>query len=261
MSETYSDPVLSMQLEQVFTNSDQAFKGKEAVSRDLGLGKATGDVFLGRRVRLGDDAAIAPVATNASAWFTFVYIIAGEVTVNTDDGMITLKPHDAATEVPLTAETVVSASPNLEFLEVQASDTDATRKVLPNRPHRTISYDNPEAHELGTGPRSFFDYRNLGVADATDRLIEVQVVRAQRAREGGTGWHSHDMAQLTYGLKGWGKLQVEGVMDRFHRPGDGFSIPAHVRHNACAFSDDYWALQLQIPADYRTFVREAPESV
>lgn len=262
MSEDFAPPVLPMTLQQVFTSEDPDFAGPVATSRDLGLGVATEGVFTARRVRLGSDGAIAPVATDASAWYSFIYILAGEVTVTLDGKPLVLRAHDAISQLPFTVDTVRAASPYLEFLEMQASDTEATRCILPLRPTQTVSFDSPEAHEIGTGPRSFFDYRDLGVADATNRQIEVQVVRAQRAKEGGTGWHSHDMAQLTYGLKGWGMLDVEGVGHQVcHRPGDGLSIPAHWRHNASSFSDDYWALQLQIPADYQTFVREAPEPV
>lgn len=259
MSEEFAPALLPMTLEAVFTSADPAFGDAKAVSRDLGLGTATDKIFNARRVRLGADGSIQAVATDTTAWFTFIYILDGQAVVAMDSGEVTLRSHDAVSQVPFTGATLRSASPFLEFLEIQAADSDEARKILPHRPRQTISFDSPEAHDIGVGPRSFFDYRNLGVAESTDRLIEIQVVRAQRPKEGGTGWHSHDMAQLTYGLKGWGMLDVEGVAGQVcHRPGDGVSIPAHWRHNASSFSSDYWALQLQIPADYRTFVREAP---
>jgi quercetin dioxygenase-like cupin family protein len=258
MPNLHGDELLPMTLKIVQTHDAPAFDN-DCFSLDLGLSAASEGVFTARRVRLGAISAISSISSDASAWFTFLYVLAGSFTALVDEQNLVLRAHDAISQLPFSPETIATVSSDLEFLEIQAVDTQATRKILPQRPQRTIALDAPDQHVMGTGPRNFFDYRNLGVAEATNRRIEVQVVRAQRAKEGGTGWHSHDMAQLSYGLSGWAMLDVEGSHTQVRQAvGDALSIPAHWRHNASSFSDDYWALQLQIPADYETVVRDAP---
>ncbi len=262
MSTNPIEDLLPMDLRVVHTERLPSGGDCVAFNYDLGLGEATNNVFVARRAGIGGAGSIAEIASDTSAWFTFIYLLDGEVTVNIDGARQTLRAHDAISQFPFTADTVVSNSPSFSFLEVQALNCAAAREILPTRPTRTIALDGPDKHVVGTGPRSFFDYRDLGVAEATGRLIEVQVVRAQRAKEGGTGWHSHNMAQLSFGLSGWAMLDVEQVAGQVRQGcGDALSIPAHWRHNASSFSDDYWALQLQIPADYDTVEREAPPPV
>lgn len=229
------------------------------VSRELGLNRATRGLFSARRVKAAGKWAPADLCNGEIPYFSFLYVLNGAVTLRDGQKTLTLHSHDAASQLPLTLETLVGNTPELELLEFRASDTPRVRHYLPERPQQVISFDSPEAHVVGQGPRSFFDYRELGVAKATDRRLDVQVVRAQKAREGGTGWHSHNMAQLTYGLSGWALLGVEGRAEPVLKErGDALCIPADVAHNAGSFSDDYWALQLQIPADFETTPRSAP---
>lgn len=229
-------------------------------SKELGLSRATRGLFTARRVKASGAWTLGELASlDRGARFSFLYVLNGWIGLRAAKGTVTLHAHDAITQAVLGKDSLLEASPELEFIEFQAPDTDRVRKYLPEWPRQAIALDSPDVHIVGTGPRNFFDYRDLGVAQSTGRRLEVQVVRAQRAREGGTGWHSHDMAQLTYGLSGWASLGVEGRSEPVMKErGDALCIPAHCIHNAAAFSDDYWALQLQIPADYDTVARSAP---
>jgi quercetin dioxygenase-like cupin family protein len=252
---------LPMTLEIVQTARLEAFRGlpERVAIHDLGLHEATAGVFTARRVKTGKRWSISEIASNPDALFTFIYVLDGRVTMRLSDRLVTLQKHDAISQAPFSISSLVEVSLEFEFIEFQALDNSRARKYLPSVPQQTVSLDAPEAHVVGTGPRDFFDYRNLGVADATDRQIEVQVVRAQKAREGGTGWHSHNMAQLSYGLAGWAMLDVEGVSFPVRQEaGDALCIPPGCAHNAGSFSDDYWALQLQIPADYDTIQQDVP---
>lgn len=252
---------LPMELQIVQTSEDPDFSGtaQARASRELGLYDATEGLFTARRVRAGPPALHnETLQGHPDPWFTFMYVLRGSVSLRLADGEgVKLSAQDAVSQTQLTEENIIGHSDDFEFLEFQA--LEGTQRYLPKRPGQELCLDRPEAHVLGTGPRSFFDYRNLGVANACDRMMEVQVIRAQRAKQGGTGWHSHTMAQLSYGLSGWAMLDVEGVAGQVRQaPGDALCIPAGWRHNASAFSDDYGALQIQIPADYETDVREAP---
>jgi quercetin dioxygenase-like cupin family protein/uncharacterized cupin superfamily protein len=230
------------------------------VSQELGLNSATDGLFSAYRVKADGRWSVNDLPHQTGAWFTFVYILDGSMTLRLHDAAVTLQAHDAIAQVPLNDANIVASSTRLEFLTIQVPDTERAHEILTFRSPPAISRDAPELHMKGHGPRDYFDYRDLGLAQTTNRQIEVQIVRAQRARQGGTGWHCHSMAQLSYGLSGWASLGVQGVPGRvMQEPGDALSIPAGCVHNAESFSDDYWALQLQIPPDYETTPAPSPE--
>ncbi|WP_158340954.1 cupin domain-containing protein [Paraburkholderia xenovorans] len=234
---------------------------ERVASRELGLYEATSGVFSARRVKTGRQWGISEIFSNRDARFTCIYVLDGYAVLRLSDRLVTLHRHDSICQVPFSATSIAEVSLDFEFVEIQVLDTPLASEVLPGpgESRELVSFDTPDAHVRGAGPRAFFDYRNLGLADITGRRIEVQVIRAQQAREGGTGWHSHTMAQLSYGLSGWALLDIEGVKEPVRQqPGDAICIPAGCGHNAGSFSSDYWALQLQIPVDYDTTPMDTP---
>ena len=67
--------------------------------------------------------------------------------------------------------------------------------------------DTPYREE---GLRSFFEYRDLGVASATSGKVIVHLVRAKNAPVEGTGWHIHEADfQIVIMLKGWARFMYE----------------------------------------------------
>ena len=60
------------------------------------------------------------------------------------------------------------------------------------------------------GLRDFFQYRDLGTADATQGKVLAQLVRANHEPEYGTGWHFHEAEfHIVIMLKGWAKFMYE----------------------------------------------------
>jgi uncharacterized RmlC-like cupin family protein len=58
------------------------------------------------------------------------------------------------------------------------------------------------------GLRDFFLYRDLGIAEATGGRLLVQLVKANRAPEKGTGWHIHEAEfHVVYMIKGWARAR------------------------------------------------------
>lgn len=229
--------------------------------KELGLAEATGGMFSARRVKTQGRWPVRQIANGLANWFSFIYVMEGSVTLRLEGHPVTLKAHDGVCQAVLSEATVVEASPDFEFFELQAPDEPRVRALLPEKPAALVALDAPELHEIGTGPRDFFDYRDLGLAAITKRQVEVQIIRARRARQGGTGWHSHTMSQLSYGLNGWASLGVEGrAQPVIQERGDALSIPPNCVHNADSFSHDYWVLQLQIPADYATTPASDPHA-
>lgn len=264
MSRQTQPHAIPMTLQVVQTARSEEFRNVEdrVASRELGLYSATGGMLSARRIVAAGDWDPADFGDEAAAWLTFLYVLHGSITLRLPGTAITLCPHDAVLQAPLATTPVIAASSRVELLEIQALDDARIRGLIPARPLQVVSLDAPQLHVRGQGPRDFFDYRDLGLADTTGGWMEVQVIRAQRARRGGTGWHCHSMAQLSYGLSGWASLGVEGLaQELIQEPGDALSIPAGCVHNADSFSDDYWALQLQLPAHYETTPRPPPRGM
>jgi quercetin dioxygenase-like cupin family protein len=105
------------------------------------------------------------------------------------------------------------------------------------------------------GLREDSEYRDLGLAAATDGRLGVKHIRALLPMATPTGWHWHDMtAHYVYVLRGWLTFRFAGVEgDVTLRAGDGLSQPAGVPHNVIARSDDLEVIEINEPAEYGTW--------
>ena len=105
------------------------------------------------------------------------------------------------------------------------------------------------------GLRTDAEYRDLGLAAATNGRIGVKHIRSLEPLPQSTGWHWHDMtAHYVYVLRGWLTFRFAGVAgDVTLRAGDGLSQPAGVPHNVIARSDDLEVIEINEPAVYGTW--------
>jgi mannose-6-phosphate isomerase-like protein (cupin superfamily) len=110
------------------------------------------------------------------------------------------------------------------------------------------------------GPRADVEYRDLGLAAATDGRIGVKHIRAIMPLPAPTGWHWHDMtAHYVFVLRGSLTFRFAGIAgDVTVTAGSGLSQPAGVAHNVVARSDDLEVLEINVPAQYGTFELPAP---
>jgi uncharacterized cupin superfamily protein len=110
------------------------------------------------------------------------------------------------------------------------------------------------------GPRADVEYRDLGLAAATNGRIGIKHIRALMPLPAPTGWHWHDMtAHFVYVLKGSLTFRFAGVDgDVTVHAGSGLSQPAGVAHNVIARSDDLEVLEINVPAQYGTFDLPGP---
>lgn len=113
----------------------------------------------------------------------------------------------------------------------------------------------PDAHWNREGLRADSEYRDLGLAAATQGRIGVKHIRAIKPFPAPTGWHWHDMtAHYVFVLRGWLTFRFAGIAgDVTLRAGDGLSQPAGVPHNVIARSDDLEVLEINEPAVYGTW--------
>ena len=104
------------------------------------------------------------------------------------------------------------------------------------------------------GPRADNEYRDLGLAAATDGRIGAKHIRAIRPFEQPTGWHWHDMTgHFVIILKGWITFRFAGHEgDVTVQAGSCLSQPAGVAHNVIARSDDLELIEINLPAEYGT---------
>ena len=111
------------------------------------------------------------------------------------------------------------------------------------------------------GLRDFFEYRDLGIAKATNGLVIAQLVRAKLPPEDGTGWHRHEAAfHIVYMLKGWAKFMYE-TKSTLVAAGDVVHQRPGIVHYLYDYSPDMLYLEIASPADFTTVTMPAPCNV
>ena len=108
------------------------------------------------------------------------------------------------------------------------------------------------------GLRSFFLYKDLGIADATKGRVIAQLVKANEAPEEGTGWHQHVADfHIVIMLKGWARFMYE---DKEHLVAAGDTVHQRpgITHFLFDYSPDMEYLEIVSPADFKTVDVEGP---
>ena len=109
------------------------------------------------------------------------------------------------------------------------------------------------------GLRAFFEYRNLGVDDATQGKYSANVIRAVPGRHTEPSWHIHDLDfQMIYILQGWVTFEYEGQGRVTFRPGSAALQPPGIRHKEIEHSDDLELIEITSPAEFKTESVESP---
>ena len=110
-----------------------------------------------------------------------------------------------------------------------------------------------KAAEWKPGLRSYFEYRDLGIVDATKGKVLVHVLRATEACPGPGGYHTHDLEfQMNYVLRGWTRVELEDVGEVRFEAGDSWYQNPNVKHEVLEFSDDFEVIEICMPADFPT---------
>jgi quercetin dioxygenase-like cupin family protein len=105
------------------------------------------------------------------------------------------------------------------------------------------------------GLRSFFEYRDLGIKDATAGRVVAHVIRAAAGAEFSSQPHAHATSfQLVYVLKGWIEFEYEGQGRVRLEAGSCVHQPPGIRHREVGHSEDIEMLEVVMPADFGTEV-------
>ena len=110
-----------------------------------------------------------------------------------------------------------------------------------------------EGAMFARGLRSFFEYRDLGIKQATGGQVDAHVIRAA-ARAASTS-QPHRPAtnfQLVYVLKGWIEFEYEGQGSVRLEAGSCVYQPPGIRHRELGHSEDVEMLEVVMPADFST---------
>jgi mannose-6-phosphate isomerase-like protein (cupin superfamily) len=103
------------------------------------------------------------------------------------------------------------------------------------------------------GLRPFFEYRDLGIKDATHGRVLAHVIRARPGVPMKPQRHHHEVQfQMVYVLKGWIKFHYEGVGEVTLKAGSCVNQPPGIRHTELGHSDDLELIEIVSPADFQT---------
>jgi len=104
------------------------------------------------------------------------------------------------------------------------------------------------------GFRRYARYRDLGVSEATNGLVQAHVVRLiGECTDEVRKVHYHDTAfQMVYVLKGWEKIQAEGHEPVTMKEGTVWIQPPNIHHMVLDYSDGLEVLEIILPAEFDT---------
>src|SRR6201986_4934319 len=103
------------------------------------------------------------------------------------------------------------------------------------------------------GLRSFFEYRDLGIKDATGGRVAAHVIRAAAGKEFSGQPHLHETEfQLVYVLRGWIEFEYEGQGVVRLEAGSCVHQPPGIRHREVGHSPDIEMLEIVLPGDFAT---------
>jgi hypothetical protein len=126
-------------------------------------------------------------------------------------------------------------------------------KAPPRKQTFVASHHAPGAFEEGL--RRYAQYRDLGIAAATNGLARAHVIKmippcdpAEVSKR-----HYHDVEfQMVYVLKGWIKSEFEGEGTVTMREGSCWLQPPKIKHAVLDYSEDCELLEIILPADFAT---------
>ena len=103
------------------------------------------------------------------------------------------------------------------------------------------------------GLRSFFEYRDLGIRQATGQRVDAHVIRAAAGTDFSSQSHLHRTSfQLVYVLKGWIEFEYEGQGVVRLEAGSCVYQPPEIRHREIGHSPDVEMLEVVMPAGFET---------
>ncbi len=144
---------------------------------------------------------------------------------------------------------------------IKTKDRKAKARALPAakprpRPKQRIAISHHREEDFkADGLRTYAQYRDLGIAEASHGLAQAHVIRligpcnpAEVSK-----LHFHDVEfQMVYVLKGWIKTYMEGQGETLMKEGSAWTQPPRIKHLVMDYSDDVELLEVILPAEFKT---------
>jgi quercetin dioxygenase-like cupin family protein len=103
------------------------------------------------------------------------------------------------------------------------------------------------------GLRSFFEYRDLGIKEATGGKVGAHVIRPAAGAAFSSQPHRHATTfQLVYVLKGWIEFEYEDQGAVRLEAGSCVYQPPGIRHRELGHSEDLEMLEVVMPGHFAT---------
>lgn len=132
----------------------------------------------------------------------------------------------------------------------------STRKTRQNGENMTTkgyTVSHAQDARFARGLRSFYEYRDLGIKDATEGKVAAHVIRAAAGADFSGQPHKHATTfQLVYVLKGWIEFEYEGQGRVRLEAGSCVHQPPGIRHREVGHSEDIEMLEIVLPGDFST---------
>jgi mannose-6-phosphate isomerase-like protein (cupin superfamily) len=124
------------------------------------------------------------------------------------------------------------------------------------RPKQRIAISHHRDEDFkADGLRAYAQYRDLGVAEASQGLARAHVIRligpCNPAEVSKLHFHDVDF-QMVYVLKGWVKTYMEGHGETLMKEGSSWTQPPRIKHLIMDYSDDVELLEIILPAEFKT---------
>ena len=133
-----------------------------------------------------------------------------------------------------------------------AEETIAKREAAPAQKFVTSHLaDSPFVEGL----RAYAKYRDLGVAAATNGMVQAHVIKfvPPCRPEEVSKLHYHDVDfQMVYVLRGWIKSEFAGEGAHTFSAGSCWIQPPRIEHRVLDYSDDCEVLEIILPAEFDT---------
>ena len=132
----------------------------------------------------------------------------------------------------------------------------APAPVKRSRPRQRIAISHHREEDFkADGLRAYAQYRDLGIAEASQGLARAHVIRLIGPCDPAevSKLHFHDVDfQMVYVLKGWVKTYMEGQGETLMKEGSSWTQPPRIRHLIMDYSDDVELLEVILPAEFKT---------